>query len=118
MVAKALWKSLAAFGQYVLPLFCLVGAAMSAWRRKQREYLVSEVTQSAASDALDGMSWHEFEIFVGEGFRLQGYQVIETGGGGADGGVDLVLKKPGKHGGEKFLVQSKQWRAYNVGVNE
>ena len=31
-------------------------------------------------------------MLVGEGFRLQGYQVVETGGGGADGGVDLVLK--------------------------
>jgi len=51
-------------------------------------------------------------MLVGEGFRLQGYQVTETGGGGADGGVDLVLTK----GGEKFLVQCKQWRAMKVGV--
>ena len=34
-----------------------------------------------------------------------------------DGGVDLVLTKPGKSGGEKFLVQCKQWRAYKVSVN-
>ena len=38
--------------------------------------------------------------------------VTETGGGGADGGVDLVLAK----GTEKFLVQCKQWKAYKVGV--
>ena len=63
------------------------------------------------------MSWREFEMLVGEGFRLQGYQVVETGGGGADGGVDLVLTKPGKNGGEKFLVQCKQWRAFKVGVD-
>ena len=43
--------------------------------------------------------------------------MVETGGGGADGGVDLVLTKPGKGGGEKFLVQCKQWRALNVGVD-
>jgi restriction system protein len=43
--------------------------------------------------------------------------VAEIGGGGADGGVDLVLTKPGKSGGEKFLVQCKQWRAYKVGVD-
>ena len=56
-------------------------------------------------------------MLVGEGFRLQGYQVVETGGGGADGGADLVLSKPSKNGGEKFLVQCKQWRAYKVGVD-
>jgi restriction system protein len=51
-------------------------------------------------------------MLVGEAFKLQGYQVFETGGGGADGGVDLVLRK----GGEKFLVQCKQWKALKVGV--
>jgi restriction system protein len=71
------------------------------------------VAQSKAADVLDGMSWQEFERLVGEAFRLQGYAVTETGGGGADGGVDLVLTK----GGEKFLVQCKQWRAFRVGVD-
>ena len=42
---------------------------------------------------------------------------METGGGGADGGIDLVLTKPGKNGGEKVLVQCKQWRAFKVGVD-
>jgi len=117
MLTQTLWKSLATVGQYVLPLLCLAGAAMSAWRRKERNDLVVDVARSKASDVLDGMSWREFEMLVGEGFRLQGYQVVETGGGGADGGVDLVLTKPGKSGGEKFLVQCKQWRAFKVGVD-
>ena len=108
---------MASVGQYILPLICLAGAGISAWRRKKRQNLVSDVAQSQASDALDGMSWREFEMLVGEGFRLQGYQVVETGGGGADGGIDLVLTKPGKSGGEKFLVQCKQWRAFKVGVD-
>ena len=117
MLTQTLWKTLATFGQYLLPLICLAGAGMSAWRRKERQRLVADVTQSTASDALHGMSWREFEMLVGEGFRLQGYQVMETGGGGADGGVDLVLTRPGKNGGEKFLVQCKQWRAFKVGVD-
>ncbi len=117
MLTQTIWKSLATFGQYLLPLFCLVGAGISAWQRKQRRSLVTDVAQSQASDALDDMSWREFEMLVGEGFRLQGYQVTETGGGGADGGVDIVLSKPGKYGGEKFLVQCKQWRAFKVGVD-
>jgi restriction system protein len=49
---------------------------------------------------------------VGEAFRLRGFSVAETGGGGADGGIDLRLKK----GSDVFLVQCKQWRAYKVSV--
>jgi len=117
MVTQSLWKTVATVGQYFLPFICLLGAGISAWRRRERRNLVVDVVQSQATDALDGMSWREFEMLVGEGFRLQGYQVVETGGGGADGGVDLVLTKPGISGGEKFLVQCKQWRAYKVGVD-
>jgi restriction system protein len=117
MVTQSIWKSLATVGQYFVPFICLLGAVTSAWRRRERKNLVGDVARSQATDALDGMSWREFEMLVGEGFRLQGYQVVETGGAGADGGVDLVLTKPGKSGGEKFLVQCKQWRAYKVGVD-
>lgn len=113
MLTQTIWKTFASVGQYLLPILCLAGAGMSAWRRSERKSLVIDVVHREASDALDGMSWHEFELLVGEGFRLQGYQVVETGGGGADGGVDLVLKR----GGEKFLVQCKQWRAFKVGVD-
>jgi restriction system protein len=117
MITQTFWKTFATFGQYLLPLLCLAGAGVSAWRRRERRNLVVGVTHSKASDALDGMSWQKFEMLVGEGFRLQGYQVAETGGGGADGGIDLVLTRPGKNGGEKFLVQCKQWRAFKVGVD-
>jgi restriction system protein len=91
----------------------LVGAAISAWKKRERKALIRDVVQSAAADVLDGMSWQQFERLVGEAFRLQGYSVIETGGGGADGGVDLILTK----GSEKFLVQCKQWKAFKVGVD-
>lgn len=113
MVTQTLWRTLAGVGQYVLPLICLAGAGVSAWRRKERKQLAADVGQSRTADVLDGMSWQQFEKLVGEGFRLQGYRVAETGGGGADGGVDLVLTK----GTEKFLVQCKQWRAFKVGVD-
>jgi restriction system protein len=58
------------------------------------------------------MSWQQFEMLVGEAFRRRGFTVVEQGGGGADGGVDLVVS----NGSERFLVQCKQWRAYKVGV--
>ena len=117
LLTQTLWKTFASVGQYALPILCLAGAGMSAWRRQERKQLVVDVAQSKASDALDGMSWREFEMLVGEAFRLQGYQVVETGGGGPDGGIDLVLTRPSKSGSEKFLVQCKQWRAFKVGVD-
>lgn len=105
MVTQSIWRALASAGQYIVPILCLAGAGMSAWQRKKRKTLVNDVTQSRATDVLDGMSWREFEMLVGEAFRLQGYQVVETGGGGADGGVDLVVSRPGKNGSEKFLLR-------------
>ncbi|MBV0882203.1 restriction endonuclease [Noviherbaspirillum sp. L7-7A] len=111
-LGKMLGKTLAYYGQFIVPVICLAGAALSAWRRRQRRALVATVTQNPAAGVLDGLSWEEFERLVGEGFRLQGYRVIETGGSGPDGGVDLVLSK----GSETYLVQCKQWKAYKVGV--
>lgn len=112
MASRMLWQSLAYYGQFILPMLCLVGAAVSAFKRSQRRALLGNVAESTAVNALDGMTWREFEMLVGEAFRLQGYQVVETGGNGADGGVDLVLSKHN----EKFFVQCKQWKAYKVGV--
>ncbi|KQX22120.1 restriction endonuclease [Variovorax sp. Root434] len=108
----AVGRGLATAGQYVVPILCLAGAAISAWRRRARRVLVDNVTSSDASDVLQGMSWREFEVLVGEGFRLQGYQVVENFEPGPDDGIDLMLRKDG----EKYLVQCKQWRAFKVGV--
>lgn len=60
---------------------------------------------------MKSLSWQEFELLVGEAFRQDGYSVQETSAG-ADGGVDLELRKDG----ELHLAQCKQWRATKVGV--
>lgn len=112
MATQAVWKAFAYAGQFIVPFACLSAAVVSAYRRYERKQLVSNVAGASSSDALGDMTWREFEVLVGEGFRLQGYEVSETGGGGADGGVDLVLRKDR----EKFLVQCKQWKAFKVGV--
>lgn len=112
-VGKAMISSLAGIGQYLLSLICVVAAGVSFWKRRERNNLVTTVAQSESADALDGMSWQDFEKLVGEAFRQQGYSVVETGGGGADGGIDLILTK----NNEKFLVQCKQWKAFKVGVD-
>lgn len=112
-VSGTLLRTSASVGQYFIPFLCLLGAAMSAWRRVQRRTLMRNVQASKAAGVLDGMSWREFEMLVGEAFRLDGFRVAETGGAGPDGGVDLVLNK----GGEAFVVQCKQWKALKVGVD-
>jgi len=102
-MTHALIQGLAMVGQFVVPILCLAAAAVSVAKRQQRRSLVAGVAQRTPH-ALPGMSWQEFELLVGEAFRLQGYGVTELGGAGPDGGVDLVLRK----GKEKFLVQCKQ----------
>jgi len=84
-------------------------------------WIFAEIKKRASRGLLDSrsdigslrsLSWQEFEQLVGEAYRRQGYSVEETGGGGADGGVDLVLYR----NGAKTLVQCKQWKAWKVGV--
>jgi len=111
-ITSQIIKTLAMVGQYLLPLAFLVGAGISTYGRHKRNSLFDDVQKNASASALNGMSWQEFEMLVGEAFRRKGYAVAEIGGGGADGGIDLVLKKSG----EKFLVQCKQWKAFKVGV--
>jgi restriction system protein len=63
-------------------------------------------------ETLRSMSWQDFERLVGDAYRRRGYTVIETGGGGAYKGVDLVLEK----NGETIFVQCKHWKMESVGV--
>ena len=112
LVGQTLFRTLATIGQYLLPFAFLVGAAVSAYGGYKRCALHEQVAARPERGALNDMSWRQFEVLVGEAFRRKGYSVTETGGG-ADGGIDLVLKREG----ETFLVQCKQWRAIKVGVN-
>ncbi|MET3383212.1 restriction system protein [Variovorax paradoxus] len=113
LATTAIWQGLAMGGQYLLPIICLFGAVMSAVRRQRRRALFDATSASSSADALQDMSWQQFELLVGEGFRRRGYAIKEVGGGGADGGVDLVLTKAG----EKSFVQCKQWKAFKVSVS-
>ena len=98
------FKALANIGQWLLPLAFLIGAGVSAWKRHQRKQFLAQAAAPNGAQAVDGLSWQDFERLIGEAFRRRGFTVAETGGGGADGGVDLVLTK----GGEKSLVQCKR----------
>jgi restriction system protein len=87
----------------------MLAAAISAFRSGDRKRLLDEQRNL---ESLRALSWSRFEQLVGEAFRRHGYSVEETGQGGADGGVDLLLRKDGA----VTLVQCKHWRSRQVGV--
>lgn len=63
-------------------------------------------------ESIRALHWRIFEELVAEAFRRKGYQVTE-GGYGADGGIDLELRKDE----EVTLVQCKQWKTQKIGVS-
>lgn len=103
----------AQFGQYLLPLIFVLGAVVSVVTRWRRHELFEGVSKDRTRAAVHDINWKQFEQLVGESFRRQGFSVQENETGGADGGIDLVIRKDN----ERFLVQCKQWRALKVGVN-
>jgi restriction system protein len=58
------------------------------------------------------LSWQDFEDFVAEVYRGEGYHVEQAARGRADGGYDLVLLRENA----SVLVQCKHWLVYQVGV--
>ncbi|MDZ7753296.1 MAG: restriction endonuclease [Gammaproteobacteria bacterium] len=106
---SSLLRVVAGIGQYALPtIFAFAAVASFLKRRRSKKVLEAASSLQAVRD----LSWQDFERLIGEAFRQQGYNVAENGGGGPDGGVDLVLRKDG----ESYLVQCKHWRALKVGV--
>ena len=110
LIFSTWWRVIGMVGQYLLPVLFLAGAFSSFLKRRQAAQLHSDAANRA--DGIAQMSWREFEVLVAEHFRRLGFSVTETGGGGPDGGVDVLLKK----GSDRYLVQCKHWRARRVGV--
>ncbi|MCL6272215.1 restriction endonuclease [Sansalvadorimonas sp. 2012CJ34-2] len=95
-----------------VPLACLfllaaLVSVVRGWKRKQLF-----IDQKNIND-VRRLSWQEFEQYIGEFYRNQGYQVEEKGQGGSDGGIDLIAKKEGN----TLLVQCKHWQSRKVGVS-
>lgn len=93
----------------MVALVFLLPAPVSAFRHWRARLLHSQT----GLDSTRAMSWQRFETLVAEAYRCAAYSVEETGSGGPDGGIDLIARKGGT-----FLVQCKQWKAYQVGVKE
>jgi len=86
-----------------------IAAARPLTHLIQRRRLLDAQTSLAS---LRAMSWRDFERLVAEAYARLGYRVEETGQSGADGGIDLILRRDGR----TTLVQCKRWRTQSVGV--
>ena len=84
-------------------------AVISAVVGKKKRALLDNQTDA---DSLRSLSWKDFEWLVGESYRRQGYAVEESLGGGADGGIDLIIRRSGG----TWLMQCKQWKVRAVGA--
>lgn len=87
----------------IVSLGLLAIAAISALRSRKTGHMLE---RQSGVESLRALPWKRFEDLLGEAYRRQEYRVEETLGGGADGGVDLVLRKDGR----TTLVQCKRWR--------
>lgn len=85
-------------------------AALFSWLGSRRRHALLEA--QTGLESFGAMGWRDFEGLVGEAYRRQGYAVEETGQGGADGGIDLILRKADR----TTLVQVKHWRRRKVDV--
>jgi restriction system protein len=109
---ESFYKAMAMTAQSAAPAvtgLLLFVAAISAVNALRKGGLLE---RQKGMGTLRTISWQKFEELVGEAYRRKGYAVTESGGGGADGGVDLILRK----NGERLLVQCKHWKMAKVGV--
>jgi restriction system protein len=108
-VSKGLAEGPVLIFSWIALLLCWVGAGLSYVKQRQRAELFDTQAKNLQLSSLD---WRQFERLVAEWFHRQGYQVAETGGGGPDGGIDLMLRKDGR----AEIVQCKHWRSRQVTV--
>jgi restriction system protein len=102
---ERLFKSASPF---VGVIFLMAAGASAALSFRKRRLL----DKQRGIETIRELSWKRFEELIGEAFRRQGYSVVENIGAGADGGIDLRLRRDGN----LYLVQCKRWRDYKVGV--
>jgi restriction system protein len=102
---KALFK-------YLVPVALVIGAVISILSKFKSIALFSNISKRGASEVINKLSWQDFEFLLSEHFKKEGYATEITGGGGADGGIDIKLFKEG----ETYLVQCKHYKAWKVSV--
>jgi restriction system protein len=93
----------------IFAVACLV-AGWNGFRLRQRQQAF--LRANIDMQWVRGLTWQDFERQMAVVYRQKGYQVEETGGGGADGGIDLKLFKNGR----TTVVQCKHWKTWKVNV--
>jgi restriction system protein len=105
MFLKALLK-------YALPMALIAGAILSIFNSFKSGSIFNSINKEGVRKTLQSLSWQDFEFLLSEWFKKEGYSTELTGGGGADGGVDIKLYKEG----ELYLVQCKHYKVGKVNV--
>lgn len=96
----------------IAPPFAFLFLCISGLSLFRARKTASMLDRQTGLESLLELSSKRFEDLLGEAYRRQGYKVKETLGGGADGGVDLVLRRDG----QQTLVQCKRWNGRAVPV--
>ncbi len=98
--------------KYVIPAGLIIGVVVNIINRFKSHSLFSAISVNGAYTTLEKISWQDFEFLLSEWFKKQGYSAELTGGGGADGGIDIKLYKDGG----LHLVQCKHYKSSKVPV--
>lgn len=104
----AIGKGVSQFAPWPALILLILAAGSFILSRRKRELVDSQT----GLESLRNVSWKHFEWMVGEAYRRIGYAVDDSLGSGADGGIDLTLRKDG----ETTIVQCKQWKVLSVGA--
>jgi restriction system protein len=113
MVSSMLSMLLGALFKYLVPMALVFGAVLSIFSSLKSGQMFRNIKKNGAHQTVQSLSWQDFEYLLSEWFKKQGYSSELTGGGGADGGVDIKLHKEN----ELYLVQCKHYKAWKVSVN-
>lgn len=85
----------------------IICSSLVSWISGKNRKKAYEKIRNGGIAALKKMTWQDFERYCGLHFESKGYKVQLCGLGGADGGIDLILKKRGR----TTMVQCKHWKS-------
>ena len=107
----ALWKLPVSMGGLtpIATFFFVAMGVISALRSWKTAAMLEGQT---SLNSLRELPSKRFENLLGEAYRRQAYKVKETLGGGADGGIDLLLER----NGQATVVECKRWKGRPVPV--
>jgi len=114
--SDAIWVMLGIFikalFKFLIPMGLVFGTVINIFTQFKSHSLFKSIQKKGARETVQELKWQDFEFLLSEWFKKQGYTTELTGGGGADGGVDIKLYKDG----QLYLVQCKHYKTWKVSV--